>query len=77
MGVLGDNPVGGHAQPTLVGLCRCPGPGALRRAVLKAAFEGRLVPQDPSNEPASVLPDRIRAGRSAQPIAKAAGEATA
>lgn len=36
---------------------------ALRRSVLKAAFEGRLVPQDPSDEPASVLLERIRASR--------------
>src|SRR5262249_1976293 len=28
---------------------------ALRQSVLKAAFEGRLVPQDPNDEPASVL----------------------
>ena len=40
---------------------------ALRRSVLKAAFEGRLVPQDPSDEPASVLLDRIRAEREAAP----------
>ncbi len=38
---------------------------ALRRSVLKAAFEGRLVPQDPSDEPASALLERIRADRSA------------
>ena len=38
---------------------------ALRRSVLKAAFEGRLVPQDPSDEPASALLDRIRAERAA------------
>lgn len=37
----------------------------LRRSVLKAAFEGRLVPQDPSDEPASVLLERIRAQRAA------------
>ena len=37
---------------------------ALRRAVLKAAFEGRLVPQDPSDVPASVLVERIREERS-------------
>jgi type I restriction enzyme S subunit len=36
---------------------------ALRRAVLKAAFEGELVPQDPSEEPASVLLERIRKER--------------
>lgn len=37
--------------------------GALRRSILKAAFEGKLVPQDPADEPASVLLDRIRAER--------------
>lgn len=36
---------------------------ALRRSVLKAAFEGKLVEQDPSDEPASVLLERIRAER--------------
>jgi type I restriction enzyme S subunit len=50
-----------------VGLARSAG---LRRSVLKAAFEGRLVPQDPSDEPASVLLDRIRAERAAHPVAK-------
>lgn len=43
---------------------------ALRRSVLKAAFEGRLVPQDPSDEPASFLLDRIRAERTANPTPK-------
>jgi len=37
--------------------------GRLRQAVLKQAFEGRLVPQDPDDEPASVLLERIRAQR--------------
>ncbi len=36
---------------------------ALRAAVLARAFSGELVPQDPSDEPASVLLDRIRATR--------------
>jgi len=37
----------------------------LRHASLKTAFSGRLVPQDPSDEPASVLLERIRAERAA------------
>ncbi len=36
----------------------------LRQSILKRAFEGRLVPQDSSDEPASVLLERIRAERS-------------
>lgn len=40
---------------------------ALRRTVLKAAFGGKLVPQDPRDEPASRLLDRIRSERSAAP----------
>jgi type I restriction enzyme S subunit len=39
----------------------------LRRSLLADAFAGRLVPQDPTDEPASVLLQRIRAERSAQP----------
>lgn len=38
---------------------------ALRRAILERAFCGELVPQDPSDEPASVLLERIRAERAA------------
>jgi type I restriction enzyme, S subunit len=36
---------------------------SLRRAILERAFTGKLVPQDPNDEPASVLLDRIRAER--------------
>jgi type I restriction enzyme S subunit len=35
----------------------------LRQAILKHAFEGKLIPQDPDDEPASVLLERIRAKR--------------
>lgn len=42
----------------------------LRRSILAAAFSGRLVPQDPDDEPASVLLDRIRAERAAAASAK-------
>lgn len=39
----------------------------LRRSLLSQAFAGRLVPQDPGDEPASVLLERIRRERAAQP----------
>ena len=39
----------------------------LRKSVLTAAFSGRLVPQDPDDEPASVLLERIAACRPAAP----------
>jgi type I restriction enzyme S subunit len=40
---------------------------ALRRSILAAAFAGKLVPQDPDDEPASALLARIRAAREAEP----------
>jgi type I restriction enzyme S subunit len=40
--------------------------GMLRRAILDQAFRGTLVPQDPNDEPASVLLERIARGRAAQ-----------
>jgi type I restriction enzyme S subunit len=49
----------------------------LRQSILKAAFEGRLVPQDPADEAASVLLARLGANGRAAPArrgrAKAAG----
>lgn len=42
----------------------------LDQAVLAKAFRGELVPQDPADEPASVLLDRIRAERAAAPKSK-------
>ncbi|MBX7258975.1 MAG: restriction endonuclease subunit S [Candidatus Hydrogenedentes bacterium] len=43
--------------------------GTLRQAVLKRAFEGKLVPQNPNDEPASELLKRIAAERSAREAA--------
>lgn len=39
---------------------------ALRLSIIKKAFEGKLVPQDPNDEPAEKLLERIRALRQAQ-----------
>lgn len=43
---------------------------ALRQSILKKAFEGKLVPQDPNDEPASVLLKRIQAERETNITAK-------
>jgi type I restriction enzyme S subunit len=45
----------------------------LRQAILKCAFEGRLAPQDPNDEPASVLLERIRAERAQIEATRAQG----
>lgn len=39
---------------------------AQRKNILKSAFSGQLVPQDPNDEPADVLLERIRAERAAR-----------
>ena len=43
---------------------------AQRKNILKAAFSGKLVPQDPNDEPASVLLARIRAERAGLALVK-------
>lgn len=46
----------------------------LRHMILRSAFEGRLVPQDPSDEPTSVLLERIRKETAATAEAAAMSE---
>ncbi len=43
---------------------------AQRQNILRAAFAGQLVPQDPNDEPASVLLERIRAERAERDAVK-------
>lgn len=43
---------------------------ALRQSILTEAFAGRLVPQDPADEPAAVLLERIRVEQEAKPKGK-------
>jgi type I restriction enzyme S subunit len=42
----------------------------LRQSILKRAFAGKLVPQDPNDEPAERLVERIRAARDLTGITK-------
>ena len=49
----------GKAQETLDKL-NAELPERLKKSILQEAIEGRLVPQDPNDEPASVLLDKIR-----------------
>lgn len=46
---------------------------AQRKNILQAAFAGQLVPQDPADEPASVLLARIRAERAVREVASGRG----
>jgi type I restriction enzyme S subunit len=41
---------------------------ATRQSLLREAFAGRLVPQEPNDEPASLLLERIRAAREAEAL---------
>jgi type I restriction enzyme S subunit len=50
------------AHEVMINAARC---RSLHQSILKWAFEGRLMDQDPTDEPASVLLDRIRAERTA------------
>lgn len=43
---------------------------ALRYSILKKAFEGRLVPQDPDDEPAGILLQRIKAEKEKNKLVK-------
>ncbi len=47
----------------ILGLARA---SRLRQGILKRAFEGKLVPQDPNDEPASVLLERIKTERNGE-----------
>lgn len=50
---------------------------ALRQSILKQAFSGKLVAQDPNDEPAPVLLERLKAEKAKAPKAKRKRKATA
>lgn len=49
----------------------------LTQSILAKAFRGELVPQDPNDEPAGVLLERIKAQRAAAPKVKRGRKASA
>lgn len=49
---------------------------SLRESLLRDAFAGRLIPQNPDDEPASALVERVKAQRVAQPKPRQARRAT-
>lgn len=49
----------------------------LTQSILAKAFRGELVPQDPNDEPASLLLERIQAQRATAPKAKRGRKASA
>ena len=58
-------------KATTANICRA---GRLRESILKTAFGGKLVPQNPNDEPASALLERIRTKSSASfSLARAPG----
>ena len=42
----------------------------MKMSILKQAFEGKLVPQDPNDEPAQILLEKIKSTKEAQPTKK-------
>lgn len=62
--------LGSNERDVVANLARC---SRLRQSILKWAFEGRLADQDPTDEPASVLLERIRAERAASGASKSTG----
>ena len=42
----------------------------MKMSVLKQAFEGKLVPQDPNDEPAQILLEKIKSTKEVQPTNK-------